>query len=128
MADNAEDVFASLADQMVAADPQVASPATEQRAGNRFGASGLKVDGRIFAMVSRGQLVFKLPKPRVAELAAAGLGTPFDPGHGRLMKEWIALDPGAPADWRGLAGEALAFVGRTAHGPSADPRTSSRKR
>ena len=128
MDENAEDIFASLAEQMVAADSRVASPATERRAGNRFGASGLKVDGRIFAMVSRGQLVFKLPTPRVAELAAAGLGTPFDPGHGRLMKEWIALDPGAPADWRGLAGEALAFVGRAAHGPSADPRTSSRKR
>ena len=125
---SAEEIFAAVAERMAAADPRGTPPTTERGAGHRFGASGLKVDGRIFAMVSRGQLVFKLPKPRVAELAAAGLGTPFDPGHGRLMKEWIALDPGAPADWRGLAGEALAFVGRAAHGPSADPRTSSRKR
>jgi len=110
MRESAESIFASVAEQMVAADRRVASPATERREGHRFGASGLKVDGKIFAMVSKGQLVFKLPRARVAELAAAGVGSPFDPGHGRLMKEWIGVDPGAAADWRALAGEALAFV------------------
>ena len=87
MNESAEDVFASVAEQMVAADPPVASPGTDRGDGHRFGASGLKVDGKTFAMVSRGRLVFKLPKARVAELAAAGVGAPFGPGHGRLMKE-----------------------------------------
>ena len=50
--------------------------------GKGFGSSGLKVDG----------------------------GRPFDPGHGRLMKEWVELD-GAEASWIGLAREARAFVG-----------------
>jgi hypothetical protein len=40
---------------------------------------------------------------------AAGVGEHFDPGHGRRMKEWIAIDPGR-ADWVGLAREAYEFV------------------
>ena len=111
MEQSAEQLLASISEQMVAADPRVASPATERRDGHRFGASGLKVNGKIFAMASRGKVVFKLPKQRVAELASSGAGVPFDPGHGRAMREWIAVDPSAPVDWRALAAEALAFVG-----------------
>jgi hypothetical protein len=109
--DSAEGIFAAVAEEMAAADERVTSPATERRDGHRFGAAGLKVGGKIFVMVSNGQVVFKLPKARVAELAAGGVGTPFDPGHGRLMKEWIGIDPRVEADWRRLASEALAFVG-----------------
>jgi len=70
----------------------------------------LNVDGKIFAMFVKGQFVAKLPKPRVDDLVSAGVGRPFDPGHGRLMKEWIAVeDRGAP--WVALAKEARAFVG-----------------
>ncbi len=80
--------------------------------GRRFGASGLQVDGHIFAMVSsRGEYVVKLPRTRVDALVAAGAGQRFDPGHGRLMKEWLALDAAADQDWLALAREALAFVG-----------------
>jgi hypothetical protein len=111
--DTAEQTFAAIAERMVAADPRVVSPATEREQGQRFGASGLKVGGKVFAMVSKGQLVFKLPRARVDELVGAGTGTRFDPGHGRLMKEWIAIDPAAAADWHALATEALAFVGKT---------------
>jgi hypothetical protein len=32
----------------------------------------------------------KLPRERVDELVEAGAGHRFDPGHGRLMKEWVA--------------------------------------
>ncbi len=81
--------------------------------GRGFGASALQVDGRIFAMLSsRGEYVVKLPRARVDELVAAGVGQRFDPGHGRLMKEWLALDPAADQDWVALAREALAFVAR----------------
>ena len=75
-----------------------------------FGAGALKVDGKIFAMPAQGTLVVKLPAARVATLVAQGRGERFDPGHGRLMKEWIALD-GGEDEWLELAREAFAFVG-----------------
>lgn len=79
---------------------------------NRFGAGGLKVGGRIFAMLAGGRLVVRLPRERVDALVAAGEGERFDPRRdGRLMREWLAVDPAAGPRWLSLAGEALAFVG-----------------
>ena len=76
-----------------------------------FGASALQVNGKIFALLSsRQQFVVKLPKQRVALLVASAVGKPFDPGHGRLMKEWLALDQASDLSWVALAEEALAFV------------------
>lgn len=74
-----------------------------------FGSNGLKVNGKLFAMLVRGAFVVKLPKDRVDALVASGAGTHFEPGPGRLMREWIALQ-GAEDDWLDLAREALAFV------------------
>lgn len=79
--------------------------------GKGFGSGGLKVDGKLFALLSsRGQFVAKLPRQRVSELVAEGKGEPFDPGHGRLMREWVALDD-RQDDWVRLAREARRFVG-----------------
>jgi len=76
-----------------------------------FGSSALQVGGKIFAMVSStGSFVVKLPRNRVEELEGAGVGQRFDPGHGRLMKEWLSLDPASGEDWLPLAREALHFV------------------
>ncbi len=69
----------------------------------------LTVNGKIFAMLVQDRLVVKVPKVRVDELTAAGRGAPFDPGHGRVMKEWIAVREG-DADWLALAKEAYRFV------------------
>jgi hypothetical protein len=77
----------------------------------RFGTKALRVRGRIFAMVSRGMLVLKLPSDRVVELIGSGCGHPFDAGKGRPMKEWLSLSPGRQAGWLDLACEALEFVG-----------------
>lgn len=80
--------------------------------GKGFGSSALKVNGRIFAMLSsRGELVVKLPRTRVDDLVASGEGARYDAGKGRPMKEWLAVAPTASVDWSALAGEALAFVG-----------------
>jgi hypothetical protein len=88
----------------------LAQPDVEQ--GTGFGsAPGLRINGKIFAMLVKGELVVKLPKDRVDELVASGAGTQFDPGHGRLMKEWASLPPDSSEDWERLAGEALQFVG-----------------
>jgi len=57
------------------------------------------------------EFVVKLPRARVQELEASGVGKKFDPGHGRLMKEWLALNAEATRHWAGLAREALRFVG-----------------
>ena len=86
-----------------------ADPAPSRKS---FGATELKVNGKIFAMLVRDQLVVKLPKARVDALIAAGEGERFDPRHdGRLMKEWLALAPSSHLEWLALAHEALAFVG-----------------
>ena len=85
-------------------DPRVA------QSGTGFGSGALKVGGKIFAMISaRGSFVVKLPKERVTELVSAGRGQHFDPGRGRLMKEWFASDE-KPSAWLALAKEAHAFV------------------
>jgi len=101
----------ALFEQLVARfadDPSVTPPAP----GGKFGASGLKIGGKLFAMVSKGRLVVKLPRPRVDELVASGTGERFDPGHGRVMKEWVTIEPGHERLWPALADEALRFVGK----------------
>jgi hypothetical protein len=81
--------------------------------GTGFGsAPGLRVGGKIFAMCVKDELVVKLPKQRVDELVAAGAASQFDPGHGRLMKEWASVPPESSEDWERLASEALRFVGK----------------
>ena len=64
-----------------------------------------------FAMLVRGRLVVKLPKARVDALVASGDRERFDPRHdGRLMKEWIILEPTTTEKWLPLAQEAREFV------------------
>ena len=75
----------------------------------------LAVGGKIFAMLVRGAFVAKLPKDRVDELARGGIGGYFDPGHGRLMKEWVVVGAGR-APWVELAKEAHQFVKRGTRG------------
>src|SRR4051794_19705086 len=70
-----------------AADPALAAVAEEfaanQMAGGRkkFGSRALKVDGKIFAMISNGRFVVKLPAAQVDAMVAARQGVYFDPGH-----------------------------------------------
>lgn len=99
-----------------AADPALAHVADDHA--NRalapsraFGSNGLKVNGKLFALVSsKGEFVVKLPKARVESLVAAGAGRPFEPGPGRRMKEWLSVTS-SRAPFVELAKEAYAFVG-----------------
>ena len=82
----------------------------------RFGSSALKVNGSIFAMLTRDELVLKLPQARVRELISEGAGRPFDAGKGTPMKEWVMLADDDLDTWQALAEEALAFVGASRAG------------
>lgn len=62
-------------------------------------------------MLVRDRLVVKLPKARVDALVATGDGERYDPRQdGRLMKEWLVLNPNSQEDWLALSKEALEFV------------------
>jgi len=91
--------------------PDVTPPIDGPQTKKKFGSSELKVNNKIFAMLVRGKLVVKLSKLRVDALIAAGDGERFDPRHdGRLMKEWITLEPTSAEKWLPLAKEAMEFV------------------
>jgi hypothetical protein len=107
-----------LFEQLVARfrdDPSVTPPSGGE--GGKFGASGLKVDDKLFAMLSGGELVIKLSRQRVEELVDAGVGKQFDRGHGRVMKEWVTIAPAHGRRWDALAREACGFVAATASRP-----------
>jgi TfoX/Sxy family transcriptional regulator of competence genes len=99
-----------------------------------FGSDALQVDGRIFAMVTRGCLVLKLPRARVNDLVASGDAGAFDAGKGRPMKEWAAFEVMPSADEAvALGREALAFVaglpkrGRATGSPRSETATAAQK-
>ena len=72
---------------------------------------GLRVSGKIYAMLVRGELVVKLPAVRVDELVDAGAARRVDAGKGRPMKEWASVPVSASRRWKGLVEEARTFVG-----------------
>jgi TfoX/Sxy family transcriptional regulator of competence genes len=89
----------------------------------------LNVNGKVFAMLVRGRLVVKLPKARVDALVATAAAERFDPGHGRIMKEWASFPAEAQPEWIGWAKEAYAYVAVAAGaGRAAKPRNRPRPR
>jgi hypothetical protein len=106
----AEEGFAAIVEAL-GDRPGVRKPDPPAASARRFGSSALRVDGRIFAMVSREQLVLKLPRRRVAELIGSGDGDVYDAGKGRPMNEWVSLKPAQQDGWLQLATEAPEFVG-----------------
>jgi hypothetical protein len=99
----------------LSADPELAAIVREfektraEGTGRKFGSNALKAKGKLFALFTQGTLVVKLRNDRVAALVAEGVGKPFDPGHGRLMKGWLTV-VSSRASWVELAREAHAFV------------------
>ena len=102
-----EERFAALVEQF-AGTPDAEVPGGSSR--RRFGSDALKVNGSIFAMVTSGLLIVKLPRERVAALIAGGSGAPFPAGKERSMKEWLTVTVDEDEAWSALAHEALDFV------------------
>jgi TfoX/Sxy family transcriptional regulator of competence genes len=98
----AADAYANIVDNLTV-EPDVA-------AGRMFRSEGLHVRTRYFALLTRGELVVKLPAERAAELAAAGTGEPFEPSPGRAMREWLTLADAHLDRWPALVDEALAYA------------------
>lgn len=114
---NIDAQFASIV-KAIRTDPRV----TETR---MFGSDGLKVSGKVFGMLYKGAFVLKLPADRVDKLVRSGDGKYFDPGHGRLMKEWVSVGTSVRGQWMTLAKEARDFVGAGAK-KTARPHRKSR--
>jgi len=106
-----EERYATMVEELVG-NPHVTHMSDAPAAENRFGSSALKINGKIFAMLVQGKLVVKLPRQRVDVLIASGAGERFDRGHGRLMKEWLTVDPASDEQWLSLSKEAMDHVGR----------------
>src|SRR5919201_5320251 len=71
--------------------------------GTGFGTNpGLRIGGKIFAMLVDDGLVVKLPGERCAELVSAGAAEPFVVGK-RQMREWIRVARVDDAEWKQLA-------------------------
>ncbi len=101
--------FALVAEDLVS-NPGVAIGSRATGAKKGFGSSSLTINDKIFAMLFKERLVVKLPRQRVNTLIELEAGERFDPGHGRLMRECLAVDPRSDADWLRLATEGMEFV------------------
>ena len=105
-----DEVLAAFAREPRLAPIAKAYQADQSRPGKKkFGSSALKWKGKMFAMLVRDHLVVKLAKDRVDDLVARGDGEYFDPGHGRLMKQWLVIKS-RRCSWIELAKEAHAYA------------------
>lgn len=112
MATDTEERWERLVERMLAAGEATYGNAAGDGAKRGFGSTSLKTGGRMFAMLAHERLVVKLPAKRVEELEASGVGRRFDPGHGRLQREWLDVSGDDFELWVELATEAEAFVAR----------------
>ena len=91
------------------AAPLLARDDTEE--GTIMSTRCLRVNGDFCAMVtSSGQLVVKLPAPRVLDLIELGQGEPFAPA-GKVFKEWLGVVGDDEQEWDTLLQESHRFIG-----------------
>lgn len=79
-----------------------------------LGSNALKVSGKIFASLTKGRLLLKLPEGRVDALVKSKKAIRFSTGAGRAKKEWVTVGPSSAREWLALAEEARAYVGAQA--------------
>ena len=70
----------------------------------------LKIKKKMFVMLNKGNYVVKLPKERVEELISSGEGLPYDPGNGKIMKEWVIIPKEHSDKWIDYASEGKRFA------------------
>lgn len=115
----ADQLFQRIAGDLLT-DPKV----TQAR---MFGSPGLRSGGKVFAFLWKDGLVIKLPQARVGQLVSGGNAERFDPGHGRVSKEWVSVGADSKRNWPSLVREARGFVAQTAGRPAA-PKKRKPKR
>jgi hypothetical protein len=97
--------FAKLAKQL-AEDGKKEAPHREG-----FGTGSLFVGRKMFGVLdATGALVLKLPPARVQALIAAGSGSPWHPGSGKPLKEYVAVGFERRARWYALAKESRTYM------------------
>ena len=75
----------------------------------------IKIKKKMFAMLNKGvKFVLKLPKDRVDELINSGNGQPYDPGNGKIMKEWVIIPMDVKEKWIEYTNEAMKFAKKLA--------------
>ena len=110
MSDRVEESFEHVSRRLLEQHP-------EDERGRMLQSVGLKTSGKFFAFPTKGELVVKLPAPRVGELVASGAGQPCNPrATGRPMREWVRLTPADEEASFAYVMEARDFVGGQAGG------------
>jgi hypothetical protein len=101
---SADDLFWELAAELQQEDPRIVESTI-------MNGRCLRVGKEFLALIDyKGSgLVVKLPKGRVAQLVAEGVGRPFAPA-GRVFSEWVAIPKPDKRRWRSLLREGAAFV------------------
>lgn len=104
MALDPKKVFWELAAELGAQEPQLVESTI-------MNGPCLRLDKEFVALVAYKDsgLVVKLPKARVAELIADGVGHPFGPA-GRIFKEWLCVPKIDRRRWRSLLREGIEFA------------------
>lgn len=104
MATTDEDVFWEVLDELREADDRIEE-------GTIMGGRCARVSGEFLGLVDfKGSgLVVKLPRARVDELIADGVGQPFAPA-GKVFREWVSIPRRDRRRWRRLLLEGIAFV------------------
>jgi hypothetical protein len=99
-----QDLFWGLIDELMGDDERV-------EVGTIMGGRCARVAGEFLALVDfKGSgLVVKLPRERVEDLIAVGIGQPFAPA-GRVFAEWVSVPRRDRRRWRALLEEGVAFV------------------
>ncbi len=97
-------LFWQLAEALYAEDGRVSE-------GTMMGGRCLRVGGEFLALAGfkEGGLVLKLPKARVAQVIAEGVGEPFAPA-GKVFKEWVRVPVPDEDVWLGLLREGIEFA------------------
>ena len=109
----AQERFAALVEKMTTESHATYGNDESKGARRMFGSTSIKTGGKMFAFLHKNErLVVKLPAVRVEDMLASGDGQPYDPGDGRVMREWVVVTAAELDDWLALAVEAEAYVSR----------------